>query len=624
MALSGCGGAKDGPGWPARWDRILVRKGVAALDQRYDAGDAMLRVILGPEYRYHTRLRECRAHPTRDSLDYALSLLEEGSEARVIRARSVLERVVPLQVTDPGSKWYGIWGYYLEEPPDRMDPADWNWADFNGSLLLLVEFRHGQKLGAQLSAKVLEAIGHAARSVMRRNVSMSYTNIAVQGTFVTLAAAELLGDQELAAYSRNRLTRLARQIDETGSFAEYNSPTYARVTITNLTRIRMFVKDEQARQLSARLEKRAWLHLAAHWDAARKQISGPMSRCYGNDLGQPLWLEKALGRRLGLADPENKAGTDVETAIHDYRCPEDLAARFLTVPAEPREHREMFIATPPTSGTTYFSKSFSIGSADRADFWVQRRGLLGYFGDATRPARTVGLRVIKDGYDFSSALLTTVQRQGRVLGLINFRNPGGDKHISLDMIRNGEFDCGRLFAELDIEGLPEGFRHSLDGDSLRLESPLLAVRFQLLGARFGTHKPKVEASTSGQSLTATIDFKPPATGKRKIRWSEFREAWMAFALEVAEPGAGPADVPAEATPAGKGLVRLKWGDLEMEGMRIVAAAEALNAAFRSAIGGQSPAPARLSDERLANETDHRAGIRRLGEPGDGDFVRVDR
>ena len=151
-------------------------------------------VLLGPEYHYHTRLRDGRVHATRDSADYALLLLEEGSDASLNRARKVLGRVLGLQVVQPQSPWYGIWGYYLEEPADRMAPADWNWADFIGGTLLVIELRHGARLGAELRARLGEAVRHAAYSIERRNVSMDYTNIAIKGTFVTQGAAELLGD----------------------------------------------------------------------------------------------------------------------------------------------------------------------------------------------------------------------------------------------------------------------------------------------------------------------------------------------------------------------------------------------------------------------------------------------
>jgi hypothetical protein len=598
LGLAACRPARPkAEGWTPELDRLLVRKAVEARDQRFDAEYSMLRLLLGPQYRYHTKMRERAVHPTRDSLEYALYLLEEGSPERLVRALRVLERVLPLQVTDPQSKWYGLWGYYLEEPPDQMAPADWNWADFNGALLLLVEFRHGARLPERLRKQVREAIGHAARSVMRRNVSMSYTNIAIKGTFVTLAAAQLLGDAELGAYARDRMVRLCREIDRTGSFAEYNSPTYGRVSMTNLVRIRMYVRDEEARRRAAAIERRLWQHLASHWDAARQQFCGPMSRCYSTDLGYPLWLEKGLRGRLGLATPENRTGDDDgETAIHDYRCPEDVAPRFLA-PQPRREHRELYLPEPPVAGTAYFSRDFSLGSANRSDFWVQRRPLLGYFGDASRPARTVQLRVIKDGYDFSSALFHSVQEGGRVLALIGFRDPGGDRHILLDPIRNSRFECGRLFAELHVSGLPDNFTHAAVQQSFRLDSAQLRMQFHLIGGRFGPRELRLAVHPHKGSLTATIDFKP-ADAPRLVAWPQVRTAWAAVALELADSGAPLFEDPPRMRLEGD-VAQLEWGALWMRALVRAAPVEEHARAFEARIAGR-PAPApRLSDERLA-------------------------
>ncbi len=523
---------------------------------------------LPPGYRYHTNLRDRQVHPTRDSLEYALTLLEEGSAERVARAKKVLERVLPLQVKDPASKWYGIWGYYLEEPPEKMSPADWNWADFNGSYLLLIELRHGAKLETGLRGEVRSAIAHAAESIKRRNVTMSYTNIAIKGTFVTMAAAELAGDSALGAYARERTVRLAKQIDETGTFNEYNSPTYARVSLTSLTRYRMYVKDEETRSRMARIERRLWEHMAAHWDPARAQFAGPMSRCYSNDIGFPLWLEKAMDGRLDIANMMNRTGEDAETAIHDYRCPADLAPRFLN--ANPgREHVELFgferagETTAPVQGTTWFGRDFSLGSVNRGDFWNQRRPLLGYYGDRSRPARTVVLRVIKDGYDFSSALLYSVQKGPRVAGLVNFRSPGGDRHISLEMIKDGAFDCGRLFLELRVEGLENGYELKESEGGVTLDSKRLAMAFRLCGAGFGEYIPRLVPSKAAGNLTLTADFKPAGSAKRVV-WNDVKTAWAAFALELGEGGQKIGLPDAKLTP-GEGLVEVELGRIVASG-----------------------------------------------------------
>lgn len=590
LLLSACGRPQRQTGWPVAWDRELIRKTVQIADEKFDPEHKMISVILGPEYRYHTKMRDCRAHPTRDSLSYALFLLEDGSKERVERAKEILDRVLNLQVVDPDSKWYGLWGWYMEEPPDRMAPADWNWADFNGSLLLVIEFRDGAKLDAALRTRVREAIRHAAQSVKRRNVSMSYTNIAMKGTFVTQAAAELLRDDELKAYAKDRMVRLCQAIDETGSFAEYNSPTYALVSLTALTRIRMFVKDEEVRRRAALLERRVWLHMAMHWDAARKQFAGPMSRCYRNDLGYPAWLEKALGGQLRLVTPQNRTD-DGDAAIHDYRCPPDLSGRFLT-PEPDVERRELFIAKPATAGTTYFSKDFSLGTVNRGEFWVQRRPLLGYFGDDSRPARTVQMRVVKDGYDFSSALLFSAQRDARVLGMINFRDPGGDKHISLDPIKDGEFVCGRLFVEFDIDGL-DAFTVDQMDTGLYVKSRNLQARFRFLDACWGTHRPAMKVSKTTQSLTVTLDLKP-ADGPRKVRWRDLPAAYAAFALELAD---GTGDF-ADSMPVSKlegGRLLAEWDGLKLEASTRIQNVERHNADF---VGDSRPVP-RLENRRLA-------------------------
>lgn len=595
LSLS-CQRQDTGSGWPASWDRLLLQKALTARDQRFDASQSMLRVLLGPEYRYHTRLRECQAHPTRESLEYALLLLEEGSRERMERALRILDRVLALQVTDPESQWYGIWGWYLEEPPDRMSPADWNWADFNGSLLAQILYRHGGRLPEEMRRRVRESLLHAARSVVRRDVRPSYTNIAVLGGFVTLAAGELLEQRDLLEYGRQRMQRVCAEVDRTGSFAEYNSPPYARVALSALVRIRMHVKDAEAQRRGAALERRLWEHMAAHWDAARRQFTGPMSRCYSNDLGRPVWLEKALSGRLGLATPENRTGDDGETALHDYRCPEDLAPRFLQ--AEPgRMHRELYIADPPAVGASYFSRDFSLGSASSSDFWVQRRPLFGYFGDASRPARIVQLRVLKDGYDFSSAVFHSVQDRGRVLAVIGFRNPGGDRHISLDPVRDGRFECGRLFAEFHVDGLPGGARVEGDEKHAEIESPLLRVRFRVLGGRFGARPLALRLHPREGTLTATLDFKPPEA-PRLVEWARVRTGFAALALEVADAGAAFAEARPRMRLSGD-AVDLEWGGLWMRALTRVAPVEEHERVFEARIGGEPAPQPRLSEVRLA-------------------------
>ncbi|MDX2152101.1 MAG: hypothetical protein SFV54_15290 [Bryobacteraceae bacterium] len=552
--------AGDNGRWTAEWDQAALAAGLRSADERFDPGEQMLESRVGPEYRYHSNLRSQKVHPTRDSLEYALQLLEARRDERAV---AVLERVLALQDTDPTSKWYGIWGWYLEEPPSKMAPADWNWADFNGVTLLLIEHRHGERLARPLRDRIRAAIRHAAVSIRRRNVAMTYTNIAVKGTFVTLAAAELLRDDELLGYARERWRRFVRTVDETGSFAEYNSPTYARVMVTELSHMRKYWRDGESRALAERIEHRAWLHVSRHWFAPARQWAGPHSRSYSTLLRNEIWLQKALDNAVRFASLEAMpAAGDVSYTA--FRCPPDLVAGFVETPP-PEMRRELF--SPGVQGSTYLEPKFCLGSINRGDFWVQRRPVVAYWGTPERPGYA-HLRFLKDDYDFSSALIYSVQAGPFVLGLVNFRTPGGDKHISLDPIPDGTFEAKRLWLTLEVAGDP----------------PFLD--FQIRAGGFDGAPPNlVEPRTA--SLLAQA---------RTVKWAQVSEAWLAFTLAMA-PGAGEFERKRD-----ESIVQLRWetpaGELALTGSTKPAAVEVLDAALTESIDGKPVREQRLSEERL--------------------------
>jgi len=568
LLLAGCRkSVEEAPGW--HWDQALLQAAAKAAEPRWDPKERLLQTLVPAGYKYHTRLRDQRAHPTRESLEYALVLFELG---RPERALAILDRILALQVTDPASRFAGLWGWYAEEPPEKMGPADFNWADFLGASLLHIAVRHAPQLGAPRLARLRESIALAAATIRRRNVSMTYTNIAALGTFVTAAAAELLGDQELLAYSLDRILRL----EAAGVCSEYNAPSFSRVTLAALARLRAFCRHEGIVATALRLEERLWHHLANHWDLYRQQFTGPMARAYSSDLGYPAWLEKALDRRLGLMRLDRRSGDDAEAALVPFRCPEALAARFLQ-PVPPRQHSEIYSSAPETIGTNWIDKDLSLGSVNRSDFWQQRRPLLGFFGDSARPARTIQLRVIKDGFDFASALFFSVQHERRVAGFVNFQNPGGNRHPDLDPISDGRFECGRLFLELDFEGLPENFTFTQTGDAVDFQSTLLAGHFHLLGARFGPWTPTLKATRGAQSLTITLDFKPPESPKLVV-WEQIQDAFAAFTLNLGAP-APPAVLARSGSQA-----TLSWDPLRLSGSTAVLSPALHQRAFQSSRG----------------------------------------
>jgi len=431
-------------------DEWLVAAARKAGDHAYDADQHLIRMPASPTS-IHTRLGGTSVHGYRESTTYALVLLETGAAPEAV---AVLEQVLAGQDLDPASPTYGVWPYYLEEPLAAMVRPDPNWADFVGQELVLIMLRHGCKLPDDLQQSVRSALAAAAQAIIRRNVSMSYTNIAAKGTLVTLGAGQVLNDPGLTDYGRERIERLAATVEESGgSFAEYNSPTYWLVTSTAMSMISQYIADPRSAAVATRLVDRLWQHLVARWHRPTGQLSGPMSRAYRNDLSDDTQLLAHLCKAAGELPPFDHALDRVAhdpasglALIHTALLRSQASAevvRRLTDPAPPGLRRELFSrGRPDRIGTTWLDASSTIGTVNFADSWFQRRNLLGYWGTADpawqRPARSVRIRVLKDDYDFVSARFSSVQEGPHVLWHVGFASPGGDRHVYRDDIPAGE------------------------------------------------------------------------------------------------------------------------------------------------------------------------------------------
>jgi len=260
-----------------------------------------------------------------------------------------------------------------------------------------------------------------------------------------------------------------------------------------------------------------------------------------------------------------------------------------------------------TAGTTYLDPQFCLGTANRADFWVQRRPLVAYWGNAARPARYAQLRFLKDGYDFSSALFYSVQEQNYALGLVNFRSPGGDKHISLDPIQNGQFDASRFRLRLDLSNLGEDAKVLANGKpvfgNLETKSQMSYdldgawLHFQVRGWGFGKRTPRLSLGIEDNLLALSLDL---IGGDTTIRWSELPDAWVAFTFCITG-GRDDRSTGFEAAAA-DGRVLLTWktpaGVLSLAGATRVGTVEEQDAAFEESLNGATIAWPRLSDELL--------------------------
>ncbi len=425
---------------------------LAAMDARYDSEQ---RLLWSRTYGigYHTRLpADTDVHPIRESLAYAVTLLGHNDPAGQQRGRDILDRVLTLQVTDPTEATFGIWSWFMEEPVEKMGPPDWNWADFCGLSLAEILAFHASTLDDELAGRVRVALGNAGWAIFRRNVQPGYTNIAVMGGGVCVAAGQLLNEPRLLAYGQQRLQRCVEHLRWTGGFNEYNSPTYAMVVLHDVERLLVFLRDEAARQSLTALLQGVWEMIAQSYHAPTGQWAGPHSRTYHDFLNPGTRADLLARVAAGIS---SDAGAQLASPA--LPCPAHLAAGITAPLPEPREIRRRFIRqaddTRSTTGVTWQSTHASLGSVNFDNLWVQRRPVLGYLRTAreNEPA-LLRLRFLRDGKDFASAGVRNEQRGPRVLSGITLLTDKGDYHTHLDAPADGIFRTADLRVSYQLHG----------------------------------------------------------------------------------------------------------------------------------------------------------------------------
>lgn len=564
LAAPVCGPAADGTSLPAaragltaaprpltKEQKERLARALEPLHAKYDPAERMLKDKFSSPG-YHTTLKGGDIHSTRAALTYAVACLDTGEDDLRVRAEQILDRVIRLQDQDPSSKTYGIWSWFLEEPLDKMSPPDWNWADFCGTALLQVALEHRDRITPELMRRIDESIRHAARSIRKRNVGPGYTNIAIMGTYVTLTAAELYGDQDLRQYAVERWRRFCEHTRHHGGFTEYNSPTYTIVALKELARLLRHAKNEEVRRSTQEIYELAWEDIARHFHAPTRQWAGPHSRCYRTLLGRDVLalITRATNGRVDF-------GTDtpsIDEPRLDLSCPERFDS-FFTALRAPREFRQTFVNDRnPVIGTTYLHPLFCIGSVNRGDFWNQRRPVLAYAGTAEAPSY-LRVRVLHDGYDFAAAQFFGAQQQGAVLGAITFATDGGDTHVSLDRIKNGTFRAKDVRLRFEVGGAVSDrlLKPPKDaGDSAYLPLGGVHARVSVPYARWGDSGGRWEGGRDKES--AWLDLVLYAGDSKEIRFSELSQAAVGFVLSVS---------PDEAREALRPEARVTDGRLEL-------------------------------------------------------------
>lgn len=536
-------------------------------ESRYDASKHLVwQIARTPGY--HTQIKDgTKAHPTRDNMDYALGLLERGTPADVARAHDVIGVILPLQETNPEDSHYGIWGWFCEERPQQMNPADWNWADFIGARIAQMLVVHAAKLRAETTEKLRVALGHASRAIIKRNVQPDYTNIAIMGAVVTAAAGEILSDAKFLEYGRNRLARVLEVANNTGGFTEFNSPTYTRVALEEVERALLMIKDPATRESAEQLRHIGWRMLAERFHPATGQMAGPHARAYSDWI--PATLAKYISDQTGASvQPHLAPGKAFELQpMHELvtplPCPDEFKDRFKKLPTDPYEVTTRFAiqAAGDIIGTTWLSGGACVGSVNKGIGWIQQRVLLGYWKTPQDSAIALKSQMLLNGHELASSRCRQTQKGPRVLSTWQLLTNSGHHHPNLNRAEGSVFEMTELAVRISIQGTGVEVRALGENRFELVAGSYRAVIHAPAGECCGRPLVWEVARTDGMAAVQAVLYRGPATRV------DFHKAplKMAVGLELLEQSQPITAAPISAVAQPDGSILWRWNDLSVAG-----------------------------------------------------------
>ncbi len=304
-------------------------------DARWDEREKLL----------YSREGEKGFHGTRESVYYALALLERDAPGDAERAAGIISRVNSLQYLCPGQPWHGTFPSFSEHgvPPmapeclerlgregeyaldvfterlftrfredlaaggmgdreaagimatlrtslRRVWPAVWdtydpNWREFilcaYALILRFFEDRLPPRVAEGMDRAAAEGIAAAVKRA-KSGVTPLNTNVRCVHILTASMFASRWRDGTLAAYAEESAAAFLSEYLGSGA-AEFNSPTYNGVVLTYTPFMKAFGGPE-VRLLGEALDAGMWSDLAEFYNPALKNICGPYTRCYEMDL----------------------------------------------------------------------------------------------------------------------------------------------------------------------------------------------------------------------------------------------------------------------------------------------------------------------------------------------------
>ena len=356
-------------------ERDLLLTGTAWLDALWD--DAA-QLIQNPDLARGNYGDQKTRYMIRESVFYALGLLQRRHPDDVARALRTLETVLAYQFWAPETPYHGTFRRSPEEPTPGADAVMWqdydpNWRQFIGTSLALVLLNFSEDLPQTLSQRLEQAVELCVLSETETRVEPSYSNIALLKAWLECFAGNWFGRPELTAKGTELARAVVERFSRFNAFDEYNSPTYYGIDLCALGLWRENPFGTELKDWAEELEAKLWLDVGQFYHAGLKNLSGPFDRSYGVDMTRyaaslGLWLWALLGREAAPF-PEVTAPF-VHSA--DFSLAPWVALLGTDVPEAAKAHFEAFLGErrlertlpgePERKVTAYLTHNFMVGA----------------------------------------------------------------------------------------------------------------------------------------------------------------------------------------------------------------------------------------------------------------------
>ncbi len=326
-------------------------------------------------------------HNVRETGWYAVGLLMRDASGDRARAAQAIEAILEQQISSPGAPFDGTFFRAPQEPQPSLWPQIWtdydpNWRAFIGTTFALMLNEYEARLPTALRDRMVQSIRRAVEGELKEGrLKPSYTNIAIMHGYLWAWAGQRLNRPQWVAAGEAWARSVYAGFNETGTFEEYNSPTYYGVDLYGLALWRKYGPTPSMRRMGADMEARLWRDIADYYHAGLRNLAGPYDRSYGMDMRRYVSLTGLWLRLVLDADSAPFPSLDgpLDHAI-DYVYTPCFALLGAHIPPGARKHFERF------QGERQITRKLTRGRVATA--WLASNYMIG--GEFTGKSRAAG------------------------------------------------------------------------------------------------------------------------------------------------------------------------------------------------------------------------------------------